>query len=471
MIGDSILFKSIIIYLVYVFVFAIVIFFVQKPKLFKEEEHTDLKDDFKTNNDRAALIETGLDGILVRLNLIHNAKKTIDISYYTLQLDDSTRILLGSIIDAADRGVKVRILLDGIFYNLKKDLKSVLYTFYNHPNIELKLYEPFKLFKPRTWNDRLHDKLILVDSELALIGGRNIGDKYFIKENKLNSFSKDRDVIIFDDKADDNTSLIKIQKYYNKVFDYKYSETPIKNLSKRKINRGKQTHKLLKDIFINYINAHPSNIKEIDWYKKTRKTNGVEFVYNPIGRGNQDPWVLRKLLKLAKDAKESILFQSPYVILTDDIVNHLKSYKLDTSKITMLTNSLASSPNLIAIAGYSNSKKEIIDSGVKVYEYQGPQSIHGKSYIYDNKICAIGSFNFDARSSYINSEIMVIIHSEEFTSQLKAKVNIDINNSLKVLEDYNYKESDRVAIKEVSKLKRIVVKILSKIVYFLDYLL
>lgn len=169
-----ILIKAISIYLIYAFLSAVLFFFIQSPK--KQEKPAYIHSDkLLKNNDRVALIESGEDGINVRLNLIENAKSSIDISYYTLTEGKSVDLVFGSLIKAADKGVKVRVLLDGIFHNLSGDLKNVKYALACHPNIEYKLYEPFKILKPRTWNNRLHDKLIIVDKNLVLIGGRNIG--------------------------------------------------------------------------------------------------------------------------------------------------------------------------------------------------------------------------------------------------------------------------------------------------------
>ena len=146
-------------------------------------------------------------------------------------------------------------------------------------------------------------------------------------------------------------------------------------------------------------------------------------------------------------------------------------YDIDYKKVTMLTNSLSSSPNPLAIAGYMNGKKEIIDNGVDIYEYQGPKSIHSKTYIIDEYISVIGSFNFDARSSYINTESMVVIYSEVFAENLKENIQVDFDNSLKLGKDYLYVDNDDIEEGQVSIFKEIIAKILSKIVWFLDYLL
>lgn len=471
---NRILFKSILMYFIYAFMFAVMLFSVQTPKEKQDNDNFFNESDIKIKNqDRVSIVESGNDGILVRLNLIRNAKETVDISYYTLIEGETTDIILGSVVEAANRGVKVRIILDGMFHNLKGSMKSVKYGIIDHPNIELKLFEPFKLTTPRTWNNRLHDKIIIVDQKLALIGGRNIGDKYFVKEEDESKFTKDRDVVIFDDSRELNkdSSVYAMQEYYNEIFNYKQSKHVSEILSNRRIKKGKEENNRLEKVYLEYKERNKKQIFNIDWHEKTEKTDGIKFVYNPIERGNSDPWVLRTLLSLAKNSKKSIFVQSPYVIPTQSMQDKFTEANLDSSKIKILTNSLSSSPNPVAVAGYSNYKELIVDSGVNLYEYQGPKSIHGKTYIYDKKISAIGSFNFDARSSFLNSESMVIIYGEEFAEKLMDNIHIDLNNSLKVNKDYTYIEDSQINEGAITKSKKAIIKVLSKFVYFLDYLL
>ena len=163
--------------------------------------------------------------------------------------------------------------------------------------------------------------------------------------------------------------------------------------------------------------------------------------------------------------------QSPYIILSRNIKHYLKDYDLNLDKMEILTNSMASSPNPIAYAGYSNSRKTLIDSGISIYEHQGPESLHGKSYVYDNKISAVGSFNFDARSSFINSEVMVIIYSEDFADKLMDHINSDLDNSLKLNDDLTYEVDESLKPAKISFIKKLFIKILEKVVYFLDHLL
>lgn len=462
-------------YLIYIFIFAVLIFAIQTPiKKEKKEPFFNKDYDFESRKeDRVALIESPEAAAIVRLNLIENAEHTLDISYYTLIKGRSTDVFLSSIVAAANRGVKVRVLLDGIFNSLSGELKDTIYGFYVHPNIDLKFYEPFKALSPITWNNRLHDKIIIADENLALIGGRNIGDKYFLQDLMKEDYVKDRDVIIYNEKVEiDSPSVIDDMKaYYNQLWNYRNAKTPRKTLKARHVEKGKAFNEKSRKEYISFQNQYGQDNNHIDWYKNTIATESIKFVHNPIGIANQDPWCLREILDLASEAKESVILQSPYIIPSRNMRSKLSEYDIDFEKVIILTNSLASSPNPFAIAGYSNRRKIIVDTGMKVLEYQGPESIHGKTYIIDDSISIIGSFNFDARSSYINSESMVVITSKEFTNILKEEVQIDMDNSLRVSKDYSYLDKEDLEEKKVSIFKRGLIFFLSKISLFLEYLL
>lgn len=473
--AKEIVIKGLQSYLIYIFIFAIVLFAIQKPieKEYVETTSKNYIDLESRKKDRVALIESAEDALLVRLNIIENAQETLDISYYTLIEGKSTQVLFGSVLDAADRGVEVRILLDGIFHNLKGKLKDTIYGFELHPDINLKLYESFNLLSPWTWNNRLHDKLIIADKNLALIGGRNIGDKYFLQEIMQEQFVKDRDVVIFkEESAGDAPSVIMDMKnYYDSLWNYKHSKRPIKKITSKQKRKGDIFNENLRATYGEFKEAYLKDGNEIDWHKNTVETDSIKLVYNPIGRFNQDPWCLRELLNLGSQAEESIFIQSPYIIPSRNMKSKFNDYDIDLEKVSMLTNSLSSSPNPFAISGYSNNRKEMVDKVGQIYEFQGPESIHSKTYIFDDTISVIGSFNFDARSSYINSESMVVISSQEFTEQLKENVQVDLNKSLIIDKDYSYIYNDKVQEGEVSGYKKIIIGFLSKITLFLEYLL
>lgn len=463
------------IYLIYIFIFSILIFAIHKPKEKQYREFTNLNESFieDSGQDRVALVEERTDAYLSRLNIVGNAKKTLDISYYLLSDGVSTETFLGGILDAADRGIEVRILLDGLFHNLRGDLGDTIYTFKEHPNIQLKLYEPFNFLTPWTWNNRLHDKFIIADSEIAIIGGRNIGDKYFLQDSTEIELVDDRDVLIFNDNPSNNSNSViyKMEKYYNDLWNYDYSKPVAKKMTNKRKNRGQEFGKKLRARFNSFEDENPKILNGVDWYNETIPTKNIDFVHNPIGRLNKDPNCLKELLRLASNAEDSILVQSPYIIPSRNMRNKLNMYDIDLEKVNILTNSFALSPNPLAVSGYANHRNRIIDAKIRLYEFQGEESLHTKTYVFDNNISVVGSFNFDHRSSYINTESMVIIHSKDFTEQLKDTISVDINCSLQVGEDYNYIHDEYVDEKNISLIKKALITILSKGVFFVEYLL
>lgn len=466
------IFKS---YLLYIFIFAVLLFALQNPdeKQVITNTASNYKDIKERKSDRVALIESADDAILARLDLMENASRSLDISYYTLIDGKSTQIMFGSILDAADRGVKVRVLLDGVFHNLMGSRRDAIYGFELHPNIELKLYEPFNLISPWTWNNRLHDKIIIADEKIALIGGRNIGDQYFLPDLMKGKFVKDRDVVILKDNIQgDTVSVVEDMKdYYDSLWNYKHSKNPVKKLTAKQENRAVSFNKKQTNNYNNFKKGYMQEELSVDWYERSIEVEGIKLVYNPIGRVNQDPWCLRELLSLAKKSEKEILVQSPYVIPSRNIRKKIKDYEIDLGKVSILTNSVAASPNPLAVSGYINHKKKMIDMGMEIFEYQGPESIHAKTYIFDNDISVIGSFNFDARSSYINSESMVVIRGYEFTDRLKENINRDLKNSLQVGSDYSYIEENEAIKGSVSVFKKVFIGILSKITYLFQHLL
>lgn len=472
-------------YLIYIFFFSIFIFSFHKATSKKDiaDELSELLPNDRTN-DRVALVESSEDAISVRLSLIENAETNIKLSYYKLTDGKVADLILGSLLDAADRGVKVQILLDGLIQlgNIGGKVDDIFLGFKSHPNIDLKLYEPFNPLLPLSWNNRLHDKMIIVDNKFALVGGRNIEDRFYLKDIYGDEFVKDRDILIYH-HTDDKTSSASIsssviddmQSYYDELWKHKYSKPKHKYISNRKIKKGNLSMDNLrsqhKDLKKEFLQTYFKDIKTIDWTQVTLATNEIRFVSNPIGRTNQDPKCLKAILQLSSEAKDNIFIQSPYFIPSRSIKSLFRQYKIDLEKSTILTNSKASSPNILSIAAFKNHKKNMVDNGINIYEYQGPGSIHGKTSIFDQQISVIGTFNIDPRSSYINTESIVIIDSKDFTETLKKEMQNNLFYSLEVGDDYSYVPNKDLPQYQVTKIKKVMISILSKITPFIEYLL
>ncbi|WP_350343487.1 phospholipase D family protein [Proteinivorax tanatarense] len=426
--------------------------------------------------DRVVLVEDRYKSGLARLDLITNAEETLDISYYTFHEGTSLDIFLASVLDAADRGVEVRIMLDGLFHNLRGDLKDVFYVFYQHPNIELRLYEPLNLIKPWTLNNRLHDKFIIVDGEKVLLGGRNIGDKYFAPDpEKYDGLvSNDRDVLVIntEPKNNSNSVVYEVKDYFELLWEHQYTQQPIKELSDRQKRKGNQKEKNLLANLEMAKEKDPQRFeKEFDWLEKSYPTNQVSLTHNPLTRFNKEPWVWKDITQLMERAEHTIFIQSPYLIPTTDMYRYLEPKQIDAD-IEVLTNSVATSSNYFAMSGHIRNRKKIVDLGADVFEYQGEGTVHAKSYIFDNRISMVGSFNLDFRSTFLSTETMLVIDSPQFAEHLKKEVDNYISDSLLLEQkDYDYAYSQDTEKKEVPWLKKIVIKLLSIIMYFFDFML
>ena len=429
--------RALLLYLLFVIVSSILLFALHRPK--EADVIAKIYPTQEIYTDRVALIEQGSEGAQIRLDLIEAARSSIDLSYYTITQGPFTTVLFSCLLSAADRGVKIRILQEGftrLVYE-RGTLKEMLRALETHPNVEVKYYEKFNLLKPWAWQTRLHEKLIIVDEELALIGGRNIGNKYFLKDEYKQWYVNDREALICKEGTQ-NSVIGDMQAYFDQLWEYKHTKPHRKNIPAKQKKQGEVTHEGLRTYYKKVKDEHPDLFPEIDWIEKAYPAEGVQFVHNPLGRMNKDPWCLKTLLNLASEAQSSIMLQSPYIIPTRRMRKVISEYDIGWNKVRILTNSKRSSPNPIAIAAYYNHRKNIVDTVDQVHEYQGPDSIHSKSYIIDGSISIIGTYNLDARSSYINTESIVLITSERFAQELQGHIQTSMDNSLQVREDYTY---------------------------------
>ncbi len=463
--------KLLFVYFIYIVISSILIFRIYKPIQSDYLKEHSVERFFGENigNDRVALLEERKISEIARINIIENSKDTLDISYYSIKDGVSAEIFLGSILDAANRGVKVRIILDGI----TNYSNSVRNTFVTHPNIEIKLFEPINFLKPWSWNNRLHDKYIIADKSVAIIGGRNIGDRFFTPDNYKGLITNDRDVLILNTNTNYDSSVIKeMSDYFTEVWNHKYSIYPSTQLTKSQYDKAKDYEKYLNENLKKLEEIIPDKFNnDINWLEQTLPTNKITLIHNPLDRLNKEPWCWYEITNLLEKAEHSIFIQSPYVVPTKQMLKYIDRNKITASDVTILTNSVASNPNFFAASGYLHKRKKIVDTGAKIYEYQGPESLHAKTVMIDNRITLVGSFNMDSRSTFLSAETMVVIDSVDFANQFKNEVSNITNKSLLVSADYSYQDNDNTEKLKISLPKKIILGILFLITYFIQYLL
>ncbi|CAH0294427.1 Cardiolipin synthase C [Peribacillus sp. Bi96] len=459
-----------LLYLLYVVATAVVLFYFPKEK--EEDRMTKhIRSYFGEKDstvDRVLLLEDGYESGLARMQMIQDAQHSIDIAYYSISKGETSELLLGALLEAADRGVKIRILLDGICHGLRGELSSVRYALASHENIELRYYETFKPFKPWTWHNRLHDKIITVDGKLGIIGGRNIADKYLANQPPKD-FVYDRDVLIFNAKQERDSVINEMKDYLNELWTHPYTSDVFSDLSKRQTEKGKRERDVLSSQYSKAMQTKADFVNPVvDWNTSTTATKKVSFIHNPIERFYKHPFVWRSLVDIAAEANKSVFIQSPYIVPASMLKENVPKEMHSTADWTILTNSVTSTPNVIAFSGYLALRDDIVETGARLYEYSKLYSLHGKSVVYDQRLSAVGSFNLDSRSAFLNTESMVVIDSEAFAEQLIGAIESKIADSTLVADKKRYIQPPEDQKKEKSFFKATFLNALSKITVYLN---
>ncbi len=290
------------------------------------------------SNDRIALIHERVESKQVRSHLKENAGETLDVTMFKITDGTADLLFYTSLLEAADRGVHVRVLLDGLFHNLRGDKRGIAEAFVHHPNMELKFFEPVNLWKPWSLNHRLHDKLIIADDHFGMISGRNIGDRYFAPQG-FDGATDDRDAVIYNPSGTEyeDSGVFQMQNYFDLVWDHEYAR-------EAEPGQEKAAEESLDDLRSQYAAFQEEYDilynNDYDWENRAHEVRNVTFIHNPLDRMNKDPWVWEDLTGLMEEAEDSIIMQSPFIIPSDSLTNHLNMGNVQAG-VQMVTNSLA----------------------------------------------------------------------------------------------------------------------------------
>jgi putative cardiolipin synthase len=392
------------------------------------------------------LLESGLAAFVARAVLTHHAERSIDLQYYLYHRDLVGYLFMNLLINAADRGVRVRLLVDDM------DLEgrdAGLVALDSHPNIELRIFNPFDRKIGRmpqfvtgfgSVTRRMHNKSFTVDNQVTIVGGRNIGDEYFDADPTL-EFA-DLDVMVFGDVVKDVSHAFDL--YWNSELSYpattlideRPSEDAIKKMRKDLADFAEQQNDT------EYVKA----LKNSDLANRMR-AGEVQYHYgNTVvvydhpekissDRGVTELHLMTQLAPHFNNIKKELIIFSPYFVPGDEGVDFFERLIRKGVTVKIITNSLASNDVGIVHAGYSKYRKALLRAGVELYEMNkkltrsqrkekkgvgasSKASLHAKSFILDREKIFIGSLNLDPRSFYENSEIGVIIESPEVATKM-----------------------------------------------------
>ncbi|WP_435237740.1 phospholipase D family protein [Psychromonas sp. PT13] len=408
------------------------------------------------------ILEQGTEAILTRAWLTEYAEKTIDVQYFIFSTDNIGLIASDYLIQAADRGVKVRLLVDDIMIDAKADELLLLDA---HENLSIRIYNPTanvgkNLFQKvgslvtdfHNFNQRMHNKTFTVDGKVSITGGRNIADEYFGYDHAFNF--RDRDVLLIGGEVN------AVQNSFNQFWNDELS-VPISQLMKE--NYKKLSYETLHQYacdpgnFLPEVRAQiysmPETIKAMQEGNKIKWLDNIEYVSDKPGKNNHEQFLggggltTQRLIELVKSAKKSITIQTPYLVTTELSEDLFKTLIDAGVEIKILTNSIASNDNFEAFNGYQRVRKSLLEIGVDIYEFKPDAQIrkkvmseemyrnltsvpiftlHAKSMVIDDKITVVATFNLDPRSANLNTESITVIPSPEIAKEVKAGMLLEM---------------------------------------------
>lgn len=391
------------------------------------------------------LVQTGTDALAARLAMIDRAEHSLELQYYIYRGDVTGGLIAERLLSAADRGVRVRLLLDDIGSGLRDFDVAALN---HHPNIQVRLFNPLtlrgrisryfsKLGEFGRINYRMHNKLMIVDSQMFITGGRNIGDEYF-------------SLSVMDFQDIDILGMGRITRDVASSFDDYWNaneSVPVDHMIGRSDERAERRLRA-------QLKAHRARhaggdyLQAVDESPFTRALHDDRIVWHwgeavwlsdpptkadPGHITNQEPILARKLVRHVRGSQQEVLLMSAYFIpgsrgevFLIDMVEH-------GVDVRVLTNSLASTDVLAVHSGYASYRKPLLQGGVRLWELRkqaGEQdhtsaflgeslaSLHAKAFVFDRSKLFVGSVNLDPRSIMLNTEAGVLVQQPELAAEL-----------------------------------------------------
>lgn len=396
----------------------------------------------------AMLIKSGKVAFLHRIALVRMAKYSIELQTYIYENDVTSRILMHELKLAADRGVKVRIIVDD--NGLSSDTSDIMILNY-HPNIQVKVFNPYKyrskvlkypqfLFNISRLNYRMHNKLFIVDGSAVIIGGRNVASNYFDDSADMN-FS-DTDVLFIGKLAQDALGSFDEYFSYHKsipvdVFPNHNNPKELDNLVQDIVSKSVY-YQQEKEIFNEAVNLfiESFNAKKFPIYWGNARL--IADSPKKAEGGEQVSPIIDALDGLWKETKKSIYISAAYFVPGKNGTANLINGAKNGIDINILTNSLSSTDATVVYSGWDRYRDDLIKNGIKVYEFRNEgykvynrhnsgASLHSKTIVVDDKISWIGSFNLDGRSAIYNTEVIAAFFNVDFAKILRQAMEQDMS--------------------------------------------
>lgn len=403
------------------------------------------------------VLDSNEDALRWRLAMVDSAQHTLDLQYYFWWEDETGQLLMKHVVEAADRGVKVRILLDDLTTLLKDDRTPKVRDWQTailnaHPNIELRLFNAFRarsllgrgvdfLRRMDIMNQRMHNKLLVADNRAVILGGRNVGNEYFGFGETFNF--RDLDVL----------GLGPVARQTSTVFDRFWNSDWVVPVAALKLEATTRDLRAEKPRILQSLEGTPVlerfPLSRKDWSSELADFAKNAYIGNsrvltdlpaPNAVRHRMPAAMRDFMT---SAKSELLITNAYVIPDDNDIKVFEELRARGVKVTMLTNSLASQDVAAVNSHYKRWRKPLLKAGIDLYEARSDAAIrttvadtppghaefmglHVKAVVVDRKRVFVGSMNLDPRSEELNSEMGVVVDSEPFAKQIAAIMEQDM---------------------------------------------
>ncbi|HBA64038.1 MAG TPA: phospholipase D family protein [Lachnospiraceae bacterium] len=416
---------------------------------------------------RACVVETNQEALSFRLDLFERAKESIILSTFDIRPGKSTDDLFAALYAAADRGVQVQILVDGMYGLLHMTGEDIFLAAGIHPNIEIRFYNIPNLLMPWTIHGRMHDKYILVDQEYLLMGGRNTFD-YFIGDY-TRSKGYDREVFVMSDAGEEDSAVQQVSRYFQNMWENEACRTVYDT---RPAWKKEKLKKEVSRLLTHYNDMEQKGqLEELSYQELTVAIEKATLLTNPTHIFGKEPYIFEELRQLMLSAEERVMIHTPYIVCSEEMYRGLTEVAEAVPDSRMIVNSIEAGDNVCASSDYLRHRDEVLETGFRLYEYMGDHSTHGKSLLVDDDISVIGSYNFDNRSTYVDTETMLVIDSRELNEELYQKLKALKEQSLEVDAKGNYIETTDVVPKEMDLEKKSVIRFLSVLIQGVRYLI
>jgi putative cardiolipin synthase len=405
------------------------------------------------------LVPQGVDGFLLRAELANAAERTLDLQYFIIQNDGTGKMLMDSVLRAAERGVHVRMLLDDSDDVIRDRQILALDA---HKNVEIRVFNPFfsrgllDFMRPVEFflaasrlNYRMHNKLFVADNSVSILGGRNIGDEYF-QASEQTEFG-DFDILTVGPSVSQASKSFDL--YWNSdlaipIDALTLFKSSAAALDKYRAELADNLAKMEGSPYVKRLAAGDpltpilTGSSALVWAKGEVLYDSPEK--SKVQSGEESGLLLRhRLGEALRGVKSELLVVSPYLVPGDGGMKMLDNLRNHSVKVRIITNSLASTDMPIVHSGYQKYREPMLKEGIELYEVRpvlgkpetegsggslrnpsgGQFALHAKVFVLDRRWVFVGSMNFDRRSLRLNTELGVLIDSPELARQVIARFN------------------------------------------------